>query len=218
MEELMEFKEFVGTSIDDAKEKAMDYFNSNHIEFELMPAKFFSVITGKNSVRIKARKYELSKEHDEHIAKAKNFIVSLLKHSLINIELEEKHQNSTVVFELKGEDEALLLNDKGALLDAFQHILVKHSNGKDLGINYELDCADYKKERETFIKSYVNKACSVVKKTNNPYIMKPLNPSERRIVHMYVQNEHGLQSESIGEGFYKKVKIDKTNSNAKENA
>lgn len=214
----MEYKEFVGTSIDDAKEKAMDYFNSNHIEFELMPPKFLSVITGKNSVRIKARKNEFSSEHVEHIAKTKEFIISLLKFAQVDIELEEKHQNSTVVFELKGRDEALLLNDKGALLDAFQHILVKHSNGKDLGINYELDCSDYKKEREAFIKSYVNKACTVVKKTSNPYIMKPLNPSERRLVHMYVQNEHGLQSESIGEGFYKKVKIEKFNPNAKENS
>lgn len=205
----MDYKEFIGTSIDDAKEKAMDYFNSNHIEYELLPPKFLSVITGKNSVRIKACKHELSVEHNAHILKTRTFLEDLLNKACMKISIDEKHENSSIVFDLKGEDELLFTQDKGSLLDAFQHILVKQSNGKEIGINYEIDCCDSKKERDSFIKSYVNKACTIVKKTGKPYIMKPLNPSERRTVHICVQNEHGLKSESIGEGFYKKVKIQK---------
>ena len=55
-----DFREFSGATIDEAKEKARDYFNSNHIDFELMPPKFLSMFTGKDGVRIKARKIEMS--------------------------------------------------------------------------------------------------------------------------------------------------------------
>ena len=34
-----EYKEFIGTSIEEAKEMAKDYFNTNEIEFELLELK-----------------------------------------------------------------------------------------------------------------------------------------------------------------------------------
>lgn len=207
----MDYKEFIGESIEDAKEKAMDYFNSNHIEYELLPPKFLSVITGKSSVRIKACKHELSTEHNEHIDKTKCFLENLLLKSKMNVSIDEKHENSRIVFVLKGEDEALFTQDKASLLDAFQHVVLKQSNGRDIGITYELDCCDYKKEREQYIKNYVGKVVRTIRKTGKPYFMKPLSPSERRMVHMSIQNEQGLTSESVGEGFYKKIKIEKDN-------
>lgn len=207
------YKEFAGATIDEAKEKAMDYFNSNHIEFELVPPNFLAVISGKNSVRIKAKKIELSEEHDAHILKTKNFLELLVEKSMLKVKVEEKHENNIIVFELSGDDEQIFLQEQGALLDAFQHVVLKQSNGKDIGISYEIDCCEFKKERETSLKNYASKACSCVKRDGNAYIMKPLNPSERRMVHMYVQNQHGLKSESIGDGFYKKIKIEKVDVN-----
>ena len=68
-----DYREFVGASLEEAKEKARDYFNSNQIEFELMPPKLLTMITGKRDIRIKARKKEISEEYVVSKQKAKAF-------------------------------------------------------------------------------------------------------------------------------------------------
>jgi spoIIIJ-associated protein len=70
-----------------------------------------------------------------------------------------------------------------------------------------IDSDNFKEERESFIKSYVKKACENVRKNGQEYIMRPLNPAERRMVHMLVKEQGDLTTESLGEGKYKKVKI-----------
>lgn len=205
-----EFKEFVGGTLEEAKEKARDYFNSNHIEYELLPPKFLTVITGKRDIRIKAKIKEISEEYMTMKQRSKELLEKILKEGNFSVSTSETMQDDAVRYILSGEDTALFTEDKGRLLDSIQHILVKSVNkNTEQGINIVVDADDFKKEREDYIKSYVAKICTTVRKTNRPYILKPLNPSERRIVHILVKAEGDLTSESIGDGLYKKVKVSK---------
>lgn len=205
-----EFKEFIGGTLEEAKEKARDYFNSNHIEYELLPPKFLTVITGKRDIRIKAKIKEISAEYMTMKQRSKELLEKIIKEGNFSVSTSETMQDDAVRYILSGEDTALFTEDKGRLLDSIQHILVKSVNkNTEQGINIVVDADDFKKEREDYIKSYVAKICTTVRKTNRPYILKPLNPSERRIVHILVKAEGDLTSESIGDGLYKKVKVSK---------
>jgi spoIIIJ-associated protein len=207
-----EAKEFVGSTLEEAKEKARDYFNSNHIEYELMPPKFMTMITGKRDVRIKAKVGEISKEYIGLKQKARELLEEILKESGFELSISESMEDGAIRFVLSGDDTQFFTEDKGRLLDSFQHIVVKSVNKNvEEGINIIVDADDFKKEREEYIRSYVRKACSTVRKTSRPYIMRPLNPAERRQVHILVKAEGDLESESVSEGFYKKIKISKIN-------
>ena len=205
-----EFKEFVGNTLEEAKEKARDYFNSNHIEYELMPPKFLTVITGKRDVRIKAKIKEISEEYLNLKQRSKELLDRILKEGNFSVTMTETVQDDAIRYILAGDDTPLFTDDKGRLLDSIQHILVKAINkNAEQSISVVVDADDFKKEREDYLKSYITKICTTVRKTNRPYILKPLNPSERRIVHIFVKSEGDLTSESLGDGLYKKIKISK---------
>jgi len=210
-----EFKEFVGNTLEEAKEKARDYFNSNHIEYELMPPKFLTVITGKRDVRIKAKIKEISEEYLTLKQKSKELLDRILKEGNFSVTMNETMQDDSIRYILSGDDTPLFTDDKGRLLDSIQHILVKSANkNTEQSINIVVDADDFKKEREDYLKNYITKICTTVRKTNRPYILKPLNPSERRIVHILVKSEGDLTSESLGDGLYKKIKISKVGRSA----
>jgi len=204
-----EFKEFVGITLEEAKEKARDYFNSNQIEYEMMPPKLMTMITGKRDIRIKARKKEISEEYMAFKQKSKELLDNIIKEGGFSLSVNETMEGETIRYVLNGADVPLFTDDKGRLLDSVQHILVKAAVKSEQGVNIIVDADDIKKEREEYIKSYVTKICSNVRRSNKPYILKPMNPSDRRMVHILVKEQGDLTSESIGEGLYKKVQISK---------
>lgn len=215
-----ESKEFVGVTLEEAKEKAMDYFNSHHIEYEIMPPKFLSMIRGKGSeVRIKAQKKEITEEYTERKKKARNLLDQIIKLSGMNLTVEESLADGAVRLNIVGEDVRFLTENKSELLESLQHIVAKaasagHSEDTSSNVSIIIDADNFKMEREDSLKNYISRICRTVRKNNQPYILKPLKPSERRIVHITVKAEGDMTSESIGDGHYKKIKIFKTGSNA----
>jgi spoIIIJ-associated protein len=215
MEESKESKEFVGTTLEEAKEKAMDYFNSHHIEYEIMPPKFLSMIRGKGSeVRIKAQKKEITEQYTERKKKARQLLDTIISVSELSLTIEESLADGTVRFNLVGDDVKLLTDNKSELLESIQHIIAKagssgHSEDTNSNVSIIVDADNFKMEREDSLKNYISRICRTVRKSNQAYILKPLRPSERRIVHIAVQAEGDMTSESIGDGHYKKIKISK---------
>ena len=204
-----DYREFVGSTLEEAKEKARDYFNSNQIEYELMPPKLLTMISGKRDIRIKARKKEISDEYLTFKHKSKELLEKLVKECGFSISVTEAMEGETLRYMLAGEDVAMFTEERGRLLDAIQHILVKSTVKEGLGVNIVVDADDVKREREDYIKNLVNKISTTVRKSGRPYILKPMNPADRRMVHLLVKEQGDLTSESIGDGLFKKVKISK---------
>jgi len=204
-----DYKEFAGITLEEAKEKARDYFNSNQIEYELMPPKLLTMITGKRDIRIKARKKEISADYLNFKQKSKDLLDKILKEGDFSVSITEAMEGETLRYMLAGDDVNLFTGERGHLLDAIQHILVKSTVKEGLGMNIVVDADDIKREREDYIKNLVNKISTTVRKSGRPYILKPMNPADRRMVHILVKEQGDLTSESIGEGLFKKVKISK---------
>jgi spoIIIJ-associated protein len=88
------------------------------------------------------------------------------------------------------------------LLLAFQHILNKISPQK-----VQTDCEFYRKRKEIELKEYARQIGQQVSETGKDEILDTMNPYERRIVHIAVNQIPGLTTESIGDGFLKRIKI-----------
>jgi len=204
-----DYREFVGHTLEEAKEKARDYFNSNQIEYELTPPKLLTMISGKRDIRIKARKKELSNEYLTFKQRSKDLLDTLVKECGFSISITEATEGDTIRYMLTGDDVPAFTEERGKLLDAIQHILVKSTVKEGLGINIVVDADDIKREREDYIKNLVNKISNTVRKSGRPYILKPMNPADRRMVHLLVKEQGDLASESLGDGLFKKVKVSK---------
>jgi spoIIIJ-associated protein len=105
-----------------------------------------------------------------------------------------------VVFD--GPDKTMLLRNDGSLLLAIQHVLNKLSP-----IKVQADCEFYRKRKEKKLKEYGQRVARQVSDSGREEILDLMNPYERRIIHIVANETPGVTSESIGDGFLKKVKI-----------
>ena len=105
-----------------------------------------------------------------------------------------------VIFD--GADKQLLLWKDGALLLALQHLLNKVSDQK-----VQVDCDFFRKRKEKKIREYAQQVARQVSDTGRNEILDLMNPYERRIVHIAVNQIPGITSESLGDGFLKRVKV-----------
>jgi spoIIIJ-associated protein len=131
-----------------------------------------------------------------------NFLERLLPHFPLEITYEIKKKNGFVYVIFDGNDKQLLLWKDGSLLLAFQHVLNKISSQK-----VQVDCEFFRKRKEKKLREYAQQVARQVYETGKNEILDLMNPYERRIVHIAVNQVSGITSESLGDGFLKRVKV-----------
>lgn len=109
---------------------------------------------------------------------------------------------------LDGEDGGVLIRRGGEGLQALQH-LVATAFRRQLGDDQRIliDCNGFRKEKDAELKQMARFFADKAKSSGAPQEMGPLNPYERRIVHMAVAEDPAVSSESIGDAFMKTVII-----------
>ncbi len=133
---------------------------------------------------------------------ATRFLDELLEKCPLDLKYHTKKNRDILFIIFEGRDKSLLTQKDGALLLAFQHILNKVSPQK-----VQTDCDFFRKRKERELKDYVQHVARRVRESGRKEMLDPMNPYERRLVHITVNQIPGIATESIGEGFLKKVKL-----------
>jgi len=109
---------------------------------------------------------------------------------------------------LEGEDGGALVRRGGEGLQALQH-LVATAFRRQLGDDNRVvvDCNGFRKEKDLELKQMARYMAEKARSSGTPQEMGPLNPYERRIVHLAIAEDPGVTSESIGDAFMKTVII-----------
>jgi spoIIIJ-associated protein len=109
---------------------------------------------------------------------------------------------------LEGEDGGVLIRRGGEGLQALQH-LVATAFRRQLGDDNRVvvDCNGFRKEKDLELKQMARYMAEKARSSGMPQEMGPLNPYERRIVHLAIAEAPGVTSESIGDAFMKTVII-----------
>lgn len=109
---------------------------------------------------------------------------------------------------LDGEDGGVLVRRGGEGLQALQH-LVATAFRRQLGDDNRIivDCNNYRRDKDAELQRMARFVAEKAKSSGAPQEMGPLNPYERRIVHLAISEDPGVSSESIGDAFMKTVII-----------
>src|SRR5437868_4664833 len=109
---------------------------------------------------------------------------------------------------LSGEEAELLVRHRGEPLKALQHV-VDMAFGRSLGGDTRIfvDALAYRKGKDIELKKMAKFLAQKAKETGLEQQLGPLNPYERRLVHLSVAEVPGVSSESIGDAFSKTVYI-----------
>ena len=140
------------------------------------------------------------KEEEENAVE--NFLEKIKEHFPLELTYQIKKRNGMIFLVFDGPDKNLLLRNDGSLLLAFQHVLNKLSPTK-----VQVDCEFFKKKKEKRLKEFAQQIAEQVSRSGRDEIIDFMNPYERRIIHIAVNQVPGITSESIGDGFLKKIKI-----------
>lgn len=109
--------------------------------------------------------------------------------------------------QIEGEDGGILTRRGGEGLQALQH-LVATTFRRQLGDDRRvlIDCNGFRREKDAELRQM---ALFMAEKARagGPQEMGPLNPYERRIVHLAIAEDPSVSSESIGDAFLKTVII-----------
>ena len=109
---------------------------------------------------------------------------------------------------LEGEDGGVLVRRGGEGLQALQH-LVATAFRKQLGDDNRImiDCNGFRKEKDAELRQMARFVAEKARSSGTAQEMGPLNPYERRIVHLAIAEDPTVTSESIGDAFLKTVII-----------
>ena len=108
---------------------------------------------------------------------------------------------------LDGEDGGVLIRRGGEGLQALQHVVAttfRRHLGDDRRI--VIDCNGFRREKDAELRQMALFMAQKARE-NGPQEMGPLNPYERRIVHLAIAEDPSVASESIGDAFMKTVII-----------
>ena len=109
---------------------------------------------------------------------------------------------------LEGEDGGVLIRRGGEGLQALQHV-VATTFRKQLGDDNRIviDCNGFRRDKDAELRQMALFIAGKARSSGMPQEMGPLNPYERRVVHLAVAQQHDVTSESIGDAFMKTVII-----------
>lgn len=117
-------------------------------------------------------------------------------------------KNKKVLAHINGDDMETVIGQEGQTLDGLQYLLRKMISKKfSEKVMISLDAGEFRANRMKELEKKALALAKEVKDTGKTRTIPAINPAERRIVHMALQDDTAIRSRSIGDGLFKKVLI-----------
>lgn len=142
---------------------------------------------------------------------AKEFLQKIFNAMRIEVVMEKfiNKNEGVVTFKLHGSDMGILIGKHGQTLDSLQYLtnLVANKNSAER-IRIVIDIEDYRERRVETLNRLAQRLADKVKRTGERVVLEPMNPHERKIIHVALQNDRLITTLSEGEEPYRRVVIE----------
>lgn len=145
---------------------------------------------------------------NETCEQAAKFLSEVVTDMGFDLEVSSTWTDEGCVLNLKGEDAHLALAENGELLDAFEVILFQTlGRSLDRQHRFVVDADGFRQTRKAELHAMAKFAAGHVRKNGIPFTFGVLNSTERRIIHMSLQQEEDLITESVGDGRERRLQV-----------
>ncbi len=109
---------------------------------------------------------------------------------------------------IEGGNAGILIGRKGQTLDAMQFLTDKIINRKsDARVRVKVDIEGYMETRKANLKHLAYKMADKAKKTGRPATINQMSAQDRRIVHLALKDDNKVRTQSMGDGYYRRLVI-----------
>lgn len=127
-----------------------------------------------------------------------------------NLRLETRifQGDERLEIDMSGEDADFCFDSEGELLRAIEHLLpraIRTLSG--VALPCRVDCESFHEIREEQLRTMAQRIAADVRRHGRSRTLEPMNPADRRIVHMTLADDPGVETESEGDGYFKRVTV-----------
>ena len=149
--------------------------------------------------------------NDEGVEKAREFLQKVFGAMKIEVVMEKfiNKGDGSVTFKLHGDDMGILIGKHGQTLDSLQYLtnLVANKNSVER-IRVIIDVEDYRERRIETLNRLAYRLADKVKRSGERVALEPMNPHERKIIHIALQNDRRVTTLSEGDEPHRHVVIE----------
>ena len=113
-----------------------------------------------------------------------------------------------VAVDVSTDDTALFIGQKGETIDALQYLINASVNRtRTSRVRIVLDAEGYRQRRVEALQGMAHRSARKALREDRPVELPPMNPAERRVVHLFLRDNPRVTTESEGAGDARRVLI-----------
>ena len=145
---------------------------------------------------------------NETCQNAETFLAELISELRFDLNVAAEWTDEGCLLNLTGGDVPLLLSENGEMLDAFEVILFQvYGRSLDRDHRFVCDADGFRRTRKAELQAMARFAAQNVRKSGRPFTFGVLNSTERREIHLTLQVEEDLVTESVGDGRDRRLQV-----------
>ena len=145
---------------------------------------------------------------NETCEKARDFLSDVVGEMRFDLDVSADWTDEGCVLNLSGRDAHFALAENGEMLDALETVLFQ-AFGRDLEREHRfvVDAEGFRQTRKAELHAMARFAGDQVRKNGRPFTFGILNSTERRVIHLALQQEEDLTTEAAGEGRDRRLQV-----------
>lgn len=151
----------------------------------------------------------ITKAEQDFIADTgKEFLLGMFGKMGLSVQIEKLTTKDKITFQVHGEDLGILIGKHGQTLDAIQYLTNLVAN-KEVRRRCQIvvDVENYRSRREETLVQLAHRLGAKVRRTRQKIALEPMNAFERKIIHVALQNEKNIKTDSEGQEPYRHIVI-----------
>ncbi|OQY60510.1 MAG: hypothetical protein B6245_00995 [Desulfobacteraceae bacterium 4572_88] len=123
-------------------------------------------------------------------------------------EISVREDTERIFFNVRGGNTGVLIGKRGQTLEAIQYLVEKIINKQhNRRVRIQVDVEGYLDNRRAKLENLAARLSEKAKRIGKPVSIGQLNAYDRRIVHIALKDDNAVRTQSMGEGFYRKLVI-----------
>ena len=151
---------------------------------------------------------EIDNLADDPKALGRNALQSIIDLITTDATISIEEESERICFNIQGGNPAVLIGKHGQTLEAIQYLVEKIVNKNRVErFGIQVDVEGYLEKRRINLEKMAARLAEKVKRTGKPASIGQMNSHDRRIVHIALKNDSMVRTQSMGEGFLRKLVI-----------
>lgn len=132
---------------------------------------------------------------------ARRLIKDVLAAMSLEVTIGTDEREGATVFNLEGPDLGILIGRRGQTVDALQYLVNLAANriGEGEKARIIIDVEGYRRRREETLQRLAERLAERVRRSGQSVVLEPMSAQERRVIHLALQDNQYVGTQSEGE-------------------